>query len=221
MRENGAVPRLPLPAGEFDAYLFDCDGTIADSMPLHFVAWRQALGEWNCTFPEECFYAWGGMPSHDIIERLGREQRLDLPVAAIAARKEALYYEHLPHLAAVAEVLEHIDAQHGRLPLGVVSGSARESVEATLRALGLLERFDVIVCAGDYTRGKPDPEPFLVAARRLGVRPDSCLVFEDTQLGLDAASRAGMAWVRVPPPWERRPKSRGRLQGVGPSPEHP
>lgn len=195
--------RLTIPTGDFHAYLFDCDGTVADSMPLHFLAWSQALGEWNCTFTEERFYAWGGMPIPEIVQRLAVEQSLDLPVDEIAVRKESLYYEHLPRLTAVAEVLEHIDAQHGRIPLAVVSGSARESVEATLRALALLDRFDTLVCSEDYVRSKPDPEPFLVAAARLGVRPEACLVFEDTQLGIDAAQAAGMSWVRVPPPWQR------------------
>jgi beta-phosphoglucomutase-like phosphatase (HAD superfamily) len=206
LSHNDGVSRLPLPPGRFEAYLFDCDGTIADSMPLHFLAWSQALGEWNCTFSEERFYAWGGLPTHEIIERLSREQALDLPIPDVAARKEALYYEHLPRLTVVAEVLEHLDAGRGRVRFAVVSGSARESVEATLRALGLLDRFETLVCSGDYVRSKPHPEPFLVASERLQVPPHSCLVFEDTQFGIDAAVAAGMAWVRVPPPWERRPR---------------
>jgi len=194
---------LALPPGDFQAYLFDCDGTIADSMPLHYLAWMQALGEWNCAFDEERFYAWGGMPTREIIARLAREQALDLPVQAIAERKEALYYEHLPRLAAVPEVLAHIDAQRGRIPFAVVSGGALEPVRATLTALGLLDAFDAFVCAGDYVNSKPHPEPFLVAADRLGVPAASCLVFEDTQFGIDAAVAAGMQWVRVPPPWTR------------------
>ena len=197
------MPKLVLPQGEFKAYLFDCDGTIADSMPLHYIAWSKALGEWNCPFPEERFYAWGGMPIPEIIERLAREHQLELPVAHLAERKEALYFEHLPSLKVVPEVLEHIEAQHGCIPFAVVSGSARDSVEASLRTIGLLDRFDTLVCAGDYTRSKPHPEPFLMAAERLGVPPESCLVFEDTQMGIDAAEAAGMSWVRVPPPWQR------------------
>jgi HAD superfamily hydrolase (TIGR01509 family) len=204
MENNGGVPHLTLPAAGFKAYLFDCDGTIADSMPLHYLAWCEALAEWGCVFDEERFYAWGGMPAPEIIERLGREQALDLPVAAIAHRKEALYLEHLPHLTAVPEVLEHIVAARGRLPFAVVSGSPRVSVQATLETLGLADDFETLVCAGDYVRSKPHPEPFLVAAARLGVVPESCLVFEDTQFGIDAAIAAGMGWVRVPPPWERR-----------------
>jgi HAD superfamily hydrolase (TIGR01509 family) len=196
-------PKLALPSGRFKAYLFDCDGTIVDSMPLHYIAWSKALGEWNCPFPEERFYAWGGMPIVEIIERLSTEHGIKMPVRHVAARKEELYYEHLPELKAVPEVLEHIEQQHGRIPFAVVSGSERASVQASLRAIGLLQKFQTFVCAGDYVKSKPDPEAFLMAAQRLGVSPESCLVFEDTQMGVDAAKAAGMAWVRVPPPWQR------------------
>src|SRR5690242_13833704 len=81
------VPRLPLPPGEFQAYLLDCDGTIADSMPLHYLAWREALAEWRCTFTEERFYAWGGMPPVVIVERLASEQGLTVPADRVAQRK--------------------------------------------------------------------------------------------------------------------------------------
>ncbi|HEX6973925.1 MAG TPA: HAD family phosphatase [Vicinamibacterales bacterium] len=195
--------KLATPEGPFSAYLFDCDGTIADSMPLHYKAWCQALGEWNCVFSEQDFYAWGGMPVREIIERLAREQGLELPVIELAERKESLYFSRLAELMPVPAVVEHIHAQHGRLPMAVVSGSTRECVEKSLDALGLLDRFDAVVCAEDYTNSKPHPEPFLVAAERLGVAPDTCLVFEDTDMGIEAARAAGMQWVRVPAPWER------------------
>ena len=195
--------KLPLPAGSFAAYLFDCDGTIADSMPLHYVAWKQALGEWGCTFDEKLFYALGGMPTAEIIAMLNQQQGLNMPVQPVAARKEDIYFELLPQLKAVPEVVEHIDAQHGRIPFAVVSGSTRESVTASLDSLQLLHKFDVLVCAGDYRKSKPDPEAFLLAAAKVGVAPQSCLVFEDTDMGIQAATAAGMASVRVPPPWER------------------
>jgi beta-phosphoglucomutase-like phosphatase (HAD superfamily) len=195
--------KLQLPEGAFKAYLFDCDGTIADSMPLHYVAWTKALGEWGCAFPEELFYAWGGMPAAEVIANLGAQQGLAMPVAEVERRKEALYYELLPELRAVPEVLEHIELSHGRVPFAVVSGSTLESVTRSLEVLGILDRFDTLVCAGDYTRSKPDPEPFLVAAERLGVAPADCLVFEDTEQGIQAATAAGMASVKVLQPWER------------------
>jgi beta-phosphoglucomutase family hydrolase len=194
---------LKLPAGPFKAFLFDCDGTIADSMPLHYVAWKKALSEWSCEFPEDLFYAWGGMPVAEIISTLNERQKLEMPVEAVAERKEALYFELIAELKAVPEVLEHIEASHGRIPFAVVSGSTRDSVVASLQALGILDRFDTLVCAGDYKKSKPDPEPFLLAAERLGVAPKDCLVFEDTEMGVQAAVAAGMAWVKVPQPWER------------------
>jgi len=196
--------KLKLPSGSFDAYLFDCDGTIADSMPLHYVAWKKALGEWNCEFAEELFYAWGGRPTAEIIATLNQMHGLRMPVESVANRKEELYFELLPELKVVPEVLEHIEAQHGRIPFAVVSGSARDSVTASLEMLKLLDRFDTLVCAGEYKKSKPDPEAFLLAASRLGVAPKNCLVFEDTEMGIQAATAAGMASVKVPAPWERR-----------------
>jgi HAD superfamily hydrolase (TIGR01509 family) len=195
--------KLKLPAGRFAAYLFDCDGTIADSMPLHYVAWKKALSEWNCEFDEEIFYAWGGMPVAEIISTLNEKHGLNMPVEAVSRRKEGFYFELLPQLKPVPEVLEHINAEHGRLPFAVVSGSTRESVVASLTALNLLDRFDTLVCAGDYEKSKPDPEAFLLAATRLGVAPEACLVFEDTEMGVQAATTAGMAAVRIPQPHER------------------
>ncbi len=199
--------KLKLPPGTFKAYLFDCDGTIADSMPLHYVAWSRALSEWNCEFREETFYAWGGMPVADIISALNLKHGLSMPVEDVASRKEQLYYEILPQLKPVPEVLEHIEASHGQVPFAVVSGSTRDSVTASLEVLKILDRFDTLVCAGDYARSKPDPEPFLIAAERLGIAPADCLVFEDTDMGIQAATAAGMTSVKVPQPWQRNPKN--------------
>jgi HAD superfamily hydrolase (TIGR01509 family) len=195
--------KLELPARSFRAYLFDCDGTIVDSMPLHYIAWKKALSEWNCSFEEQLFYAWGGRPVTEIIAALNKRDGLDMPVDAVARRKEDLYFELLPQITAIPEVVEHIEAKHGHIPLAVVSGSRRDSVLGSLTALHLIDKFDTLVCAEDYARGKPAPDCFLVAAERLGVPPEDCLVFEDTDLGIEAATAAGMASVRVPAPLER------------------
>lgn len=203
---------LTLPDRPFRAYLFDCDGTIVDSMPLHYIAWRAALADWRCTFPEDLFYAWGGRPVAEIVATLNEQHGLAMPVEQVAARKEALYVENLSQLQAIPEVLEHIEISHGRIPFAVVSGSTRDSVTASLQVLDLLDRFDTLVCAGDYQRAKPDPEPFLIAAERLGVAPRDCLVFEDTEMGIQAATAAGMASVKVLQPWER-PGYTGRRPG--------
>ena len=190
--------KLELPSGDFRAYLFDCDGTVADSMPLHYKAWSRALAEWNCTFPEELFYSWGGKPVSKIVADLNEMQGLNMPVEAVATRKEALYHEMLPQLQGIPAVIEHVEKGYGHKKLAVVSGGRHKSVEGALSVLGLLDRFDTLVCSEDYTHGKPAPDCFLIAAERLGVPPAQCLVFEDTQLGIDAATAAGMASVRVP-----------------------
>jgi beta-phosphoglucomutase family hydrolase len=195
--------KLKLPDGPFKAYLFDCDGTIVDSMPLHYVAWKKVLSQWGCDFGEELFYSWGGMPVAEIIAALNVRSGLAMPVDEVMRRKEAMYYEILPQLKAVPEVLEHIQRSYGKIPFAVVSGSTRDSVTRSLKTLGILDRFDTLVCAGDYTKSKPDPEPFLIAAERLGVKPEDCLVFEDTEMGIQAATAAGMASVKVLQPWER------------------
>ena len=194
---------LEIPTHPFRAFLFDCDGTIADSMPLHFIAWNRALARYNCPFPEDLFYLWGGRPVAEIIQSLNQAHGLNMPVDDLEAEKEQLYLEALPHLQAVPEVLAHIHESHGRIPFAVVSGSTRDSVTASLETLGILDRFDTLVCAGDYTRSKPDPEPFLIAAQRLNVAPEDCLVFEDTDMGIQAATAAGMQSVKVPQPRDR------------------
>ena len=195
--------KLQLPAGNFSAYLFDCDGTIVDSMPLHYVAWQKALAPWNCFFDEELFYLWGGRPIDVIVGALNEMHSLSMPVDAVVHEKEHLYFEMLPQLKPISEVVEHIDAQHGRIPFAVVSGGRRTSVVRSLTVVNLLDKFETIVGAGDYANGKPAPDGFLLAAERLGVAPEQCLVFEDTDLGIEAATAAGMASVKVPSPLER------------------
>jgi HAD superfamily hydrolase (TIGR01509 family) len=190
--------QLEIPAGPFRAYIFDCDGTVVDSMPLHYRAWKAALAEWNCDFPEDLFYAWGGKPVRNIIADLNQIYSLNMPIDALAIHKEALYLAQLPSLKVIPEVVEHITAQHGRIPLAVASGSRRDSVVGSLTTVGLLNSFNTIVSAGDYIHAKPAPDCFLLAAERLGVAPKDCLVFEDTQLGIQAATAAGMASVMVP-----------------------
>jgi beta-phosphoglucomutase family hydrolase len=196
--------KLQLPAGDFRAYLFDCDGTIIDSMPLHYIAWKTALGEYGCTFDEDLFYSWGGKPTDVIVSTLNQMQGLQMPVERVTKHKEELYFDLLPSLKPIPEVLEIIEAEQGRIPFAVVSGGRRSSVTRSLNVVGLLDRFETIVGADDYTHGKPAPDAFLLAAERLGIAPADCLVFEDTDLGIQAATAAGMASVKVPQPSERQ-----------------
>ena len=195
--------KLTLPPGPFRAYLFDCDGTIADSMPLHYIAWSKALGEYGCTFDEQLFYSWGGKPAVEIIADLNKMQDLNMPPEALAEHKEDLYFALLPQLQAIPEVVDIIQAEHGRIPFAVVSGGRRNSVTNSLTTLGLLDKFETIVGAEDYKNSKPAPDAYLLAAARLGGAPGDCLVFEDTDMGIQAATAAGMASVKIASPLER------------------
>ena len=203
--------KLTLPAGDFRTYLFDCDGTIVDSMPLHYIAWKTALAELNCPFDEMLFYSWGGRPVREIIKTLNTMHGLSMPIDELAARKEDLYHQQLPHLQVIPEVVEHIHAQYGRIPLAVASGSRRNSVTSSLATVHLLDKFETLVCAEDYKCGKPAPDCFLLAAERLGMPASQCLVFEDTDMGIEAATAAGMASVRVPQPHEREREPKPEL----------
>ena len=130
-----------------------------------------------------------------------------MPTDIVASRKDHLYSERFSELVAIPEVVEQIEKEFGKIPLAVVSGGTRESVSASLRAVNLLDKFEVLVCAGDYTRAKPHPEGYLLAAKKLGVAPEFCLVFEDTDMGIQAATAAGMASVKIPQPWQRTRES--------------
>jgi beta-phosphoglucomutase family hydrolase len=191
---------IKLPDGEFDAYIFDCDGTLADTMPLHYRAWLAALKEHNAEFPEALFYELGGVTTERIVELLNERHGHSMPVQETATYKDNLFVEMIPQILPIEPVVELVHQFHGVKPLAVASGGTREIVTKILGALGILRKFDAVVTAEDCRRGKPAPDPFLEAARRLGVTPARCLVFEDTTAGIAAAKAAGMKWVLVEPP---------------------
>ncbi len=196
-----------LPPGDFDGYVFDCDGTLADSMPLHFEAWTSYLEDAAgapSRFTLEMFHAWGGRPEAEIFAALNRDHGYAIDPARGVREKEIRYRALLPRVrpvAAVADLARRLGAAGARMAVG--SGSVRAIVEDTLRHLGLRDYFSVIVAAGEVPRGKPAPDVFLRAAEALGVEPTRCLVFEDAPPGFQAAESAGMRWVDVRPFYDR------------------
>jgi beta-phosphoglucomutase family hydrolase len=190
---------LQIPEGDFAAYIFDCDGTLADTMPLHYKAWCAALHEHDCDFPEALFYELGGVPTEHIVDLLNERHGYRMPPKETARIKEQLYLKMVSQIAPIEPVVAIVNEVHGKLPMAVASGGRGSIVRKTLAALGLIEKFDAIIASEDYVNGKPSPDPFLTAAARLGVEPARCLVFEDTQTGVAAAKAAGMQWVLVPP----------------------
>jgi HAD superfamily hydrolase (TIGR01509 family) len=191
---------IKIPEGDFAAYIFDCDGTLGDTMPLHYRAWCAALKGQDWEFPEAFFYELGGVPTEDIVEILNERHGSAMPVKETAHLKEELYLKGIEGILPIEPVVAIVHEVYGRLPLAVASGGHRRIVTQTLTCLGILDKFNTIVCAEDYRNGKPHPEPFLTAAARLGVAAEKCLVFEDTNTGIQAARAAGMQWVLVPPP---------------------
>jgi len=193
------MQQLQLPDRSFGAYIFDCDGTLADTMGLHYKAWRLALAPHGADFPENLYYSWGGRPTREIVVALNEMQGLSMDPDTLVHIKEELFFSLLPDVQPIGPVVSIARSLHGKKPIAVASGGGRKSVHSTLKGIGLLDLFDVIVTSEDYLRGKPAPDPYLETARRLGVPPSECLVFEDTVTGLQSANAAGMECVMVQP----------------------
>jgi beta-phosphoglucomutase family hydrolase len=179
--------------------VFDCDGTIADTMPLHYKAWLEVLDPDAAKFPEALFYELAGMPTLDIIHVLNERHGCHLDPDITRQRKAAAFVRMLPEVRPIDPVVRLIREHAGRLPMAVATSGTRSQCQRTLEALGLLDYFQALVTADDVSRGKPAPDLFLTAAARLGVAPAHCLAFEDADLGIEAARAAGMDVVDIRP----------------------
>jgi beta-phosphoglucomutase family hydrolase len=177
--------------------VFDCDGTLADTMPLHWVAWSSVSKKYGLHFPEERFYALGGVPSRDILKMLAGEQGISIDHLAVALEKENCYLPLLPQVQPVHEIVAIAKENHGQMPMAVASGGVKPIIEQVLVHLGIRDLFDAIVTSEDVTRQKPAPDIFLEAAKRIGIPPQECRGFEDTDLGMQAIRAAGMDAVDV------------------------
>ena len=180
--------------------IFDCDGTLADTMPAHYKAWLALLGRFNIPFPEPRFYAMGGMPTASIIRVLAAEAGVVVTdVDAMVLEKERTFLTYLDAVTRIEPVLVIAAAYRGKLPIAVASGGYRDTITRTLDRLNIRDWFDAMVTAEDTPRHKPEPDVFLEAAKRLRVDAAKCVVFEDTDIGLEAARRAGMLGIDVRP----------------------
>ena len=209
---SSADPAAPLPdlaaafdPAAYDGYIFDCDGTLADSMPIHYRAWTESLtdklGRPSTEFTEELFYHFGGMPARHIVERLNHDFGYNLPVDATAHEKEMHFVSLLPNVQPVPEVVAVLRSLKPPAKIIVASGGLTGIVVDTLKHVGIESgpgRLVPYVIGSDQVKlGKPNPDLFLHAAGVIGVPAARCLVFEDAEPGFRAAAAAGMAYIDV------------------------
>ena len=191
---------LDIPTGEFAGYIFDLDGTLIDSMPIHYRAWDEAMRRAGLPhqLDEELFYSLGGVPTRRVAELIADHYKLTIDPDRVFHEKEALFRELQADARVIAPTVEFARKVASTHPVGVASGGPRVVVRRSLEIAGLASLFPVVVSADDVVHGKPSPDMFLLAAKLMGVEPHKCLVFEDAEPGIRAAEAAGMLWVRVP-----------------------
>src|SRR5216683_6184001 len=189
--------------------IFDCDGTLADTMPLHWQAWQVITARHRLHLPEDRFYSLGGVPSRDILKILSTEQGVPVDHLAVAREKEAEYLPLIAQVEPIKMVVSIARENYGKLPLAVASGGTGRIIVQVLDHLGIRHLFGAIVTSEDVVNQKPAPDIFLEAARRIGVPPQFCRAYEDTDLGMDAIRAAGMEAIDVRPLLENHPRLEG------------
>ena len=197
-----SVGPISFPTGGFDAVIFDCDGTLVDSMPAHFEAWCEALAQHGAggIFKEDVFIAMGGRPTRDIVVELNSEYDLKLNPESVALAKREAFLKRMPSVTLIREVADFAQSLRGKVPMAIATGGTRFVIEKTLKAVGISDWFDEVVTADDVKDGKPTPAVFRPAAKLMGVSPTRCLALEDAPAGILAAQRAGMQVVAIPSP---------------------
>lgn len=188
---------MKLPLDNYEALLFDLDGTLANSMPLHNEAWIGTLRDRGHHITAEVLQEYAGIQNPRTIELFNERFSWKLDADSVIAEKEARFLRNLALVKPIEAVLKIAHENFGKKKLAIVSGGHKELVKQILRTLKIERLFPVMVCAEDTVRGKPHPDPFLQAAIRLRVRAEQCLVFEDGEAGIQGAKAAGMGVVRV------------------------
>ncbi len=182
---------------DFKGIVFDCDGTLADTMPFHWIAWQTITKRHGLHFPEDRFYSLGGVPTRDILKMLCDEQGVCIDPLAVSKEKEAAYLPLLPKVTPIEVVVQVARENFGKVPMAVASGGNKPIIERVLSHIGIRELFDAVVTSEDVVNQKPAPDIFLEAARRIGIDPRNCRGYEDTDLGMRAIRAAGMEAIDV------------------------
>lgn len=197
--------RVTLPDKVYAGYIFDLDGTLVDSMPTHYRAWRWALkkhGAPHEVFRWEEFVAHGGMAAPDIVADLNTRYGLSMEPETVAEEKRNRYgwllqNKTLPVIPETVELVRRLKEQG--IPYAIGTGSMPTGAMETLQSAGIADLFNIMVTPADVPPGfgKPRPDIFLLCAQRMGVKPVDCVVFEDAEPGIQAARAGGMDFVRV------------------------
>lgn len=194
-------PRLVVPQRLFRGIIFDCDGTLVDSMPVHYELWVESLRHYQAPFEftEEEFYSLAGIREQDAVNILNAKHGTEVDAEGVAEHKFRLFQERLTEVREIRPVSELARRAHReKVPISVASGSEEDTVRGVLRANDMERLFEVIITPKLVEKGKPAPDMFLLAAERMGLDPEDCLVFEDGESGMQAARAAGMKAVFVP-----------------------
>ena len=193
-----AAPLIHVPP-QIKGLIFDCDGTLADTMPIHWAAWHETFAAYGKTCPQGFLERHAGIPVVEIVRLYNAAYGQAIDDRQFASDKDRRAHERVAHAGPIAPVVDVARRYHGKLPMGVASGGVRINVHAALDAIGLLGHFDVIITADDDVPPKPSPVIFIETARRMGVDPADCQVFEDGDAGLEAARAAGMVATDIRP----------------------
>ena len=191
-------PNAPIP-DRIKGLIFDCDGTVVDTMPVHYAAWCKALEKVRLHLAEDRFYSLAGATAHSITAMLAKEQGIACDPAAVAHDKEEIYEASLRDLVPIHSVVAIARRERGRRKLAIASGGRIRNVRESLVQIGIADLFDTMVGAEAVAHGKPAPDLFLKAAELIGVPPAACVVYEDGELGIEAARQAGMDCIDVRP----------------------
>ncbi len=180
-----------------EGLIFDLDGTIADTMPAHFIAWRDTCKKYGINFTPELFGRLAGIPLYGTVEKLNEIFNKDVDPVKVGDEKEELFLRSLEETKVIEPIADVIRRYYGKLPMSVGTGGHRDVAEKTLKIIGMDGFFDILVSSDDIQHPKPHPETFLKCAEKMGVEPSKCQVFEDGILGMIAAKKAGMQLIDV------------------------